>query len=159
MRPFSFTRNLGGLEKAYKAIRKGYAPDITVKLFRERSGLGPDLSLLVTEFILATKIREGDEIILADELITQTLRQPFNRLLARLYFFAINLNMPGDRLRGDHMSPAEMQNTLIRRFLSKKTDFRSHSLTRTASSSRPSVHLGASHPKMHSENGSTITAI
>jgi len=117
LRPFSFTRNLGGLEKAYRAIRKGYAPDITVKLFRERCGLGADLSLLVTEFILATKIREGDEIILADELITQTLMQPFNRLLARLYFFAINLNMPGDRLKADHTNPAEMQNALIRRFL------------------------------------------
>lgn len=117
MRPLSFTRNLGGFEKAYKAIRKGYAPDITVKLFRERCGLGPDVSLLVTEFILATKIRDGEEVIVADELITETLSRPFGPLVARLYFFAVNLNMPGDRLKADHLNPAEMQNTLIREVL------------------------------------------
>ncbi len=117
MRPLSFTRNLGGFEKAYKAIRKGYTSDISVKLFRERCGLGPSVSFLVTEFILATRIRDDEEIILADELITQTLTQPFGPMIARLYFFAINLNMPGDRLKIDHLNPAEMQNALIRDFL------------------------------------------
>lgn len=117
MRPLSFTRNLGGFGKAYAAIRKGYAPDITLKSFRERCGLSSDVSLLVTEFILATKIRNGDEVIVADELVTETLCRPFGPLLARLYFFAINLNMPGNRLKEEHLSPAEMQNTLIRDFL------------------------------------------
>ena len=101
MRPLSFTRNLGGFEKAYKAIRKGYAPEITVRLFRERCGLSSDQSLLVTEFILATRIRNSDEIIVADELVTETVKQGFGPLIARLYFFAVNLNIPGDRLRED----------------------------------------------------------
>jgi len=117
VKPLSFTRNLGGFEKAYKAIRKGYAPEITVKLFRERCGLGSDVSLLVTEFILATKIKGDEEVIVADELVTETLSRPFGPLIARLYFFAVNLNMPGDRLKTDHLNPAEMQNTLVREHL------------------------------------------
>lgn len=52
MRPLSFTKNLGGFSKAYDAIRAGYAVGVTVEQFRRRSGLGPDLSLLVTEFFL-----------------------------------------------------------------------------------------------------------
>ena len=57
MRPLSFTRNIGGLHNVYEAIRKGYAPGITVKDFRKRCGLNPDLSLLVTEFFLCTECR------------------------------------------------------------------------------------------------------
>lgn len=56
----------------------------------------------------------NQEYILADTLISQTLSQPYNRLIARLYFFAINLNMPGERLKADHRNPAIMQNTLVR---------------------------------------------
>lgn len=72
---------------------------------------------MVTEFILATKLRDGEEVIVADELIAETLSRPFGPLIARLYFFAVNLNMPGDRLNADHLNPAEMQNTLIRESL------------------------------------------
>jgi len=114
MRPLSFTRNLGGFRNAYKAIRAGYLPGTTVKQFRERCGLSRDISLLVTEFLLATQVRKDEEYILSDTLISQTLSQPYSRLLARLYFFAINLNMPGERLTAEHRSPAVMQNTLVR---------------------------------------------
>jgi len=124
VRPLSFTRNLGGFEKAYNAIRRGYAQDTTVKQFRERCGLSSDVSLLVTEFILATKIRDGQEIIVVDELITETLTRPFGPLIARLYFFAVNLNMPGDRLKEEHLNPAEMQNTLVREYLFRGNGFR-----------------------------------
>jgi hypothetical protein len=101
MRPLSFTRNLGGFEKAYKAIRKGYTAGVTVKDFRDRCGLTPDVSLVVTEFFLATQVHDNEEFILADSLIAQTLNQPFSRLTARLYFFALNLNMPGERLKDE----------------------------------------------------------
>ncbi|MGA9061030.1 MAG: HNH endonuclease [Terracidiphilus sp.] len=117
MRPLSFTRNLGGLRKAYKAIQDGYAAGVTVKQFRERCGLGSDISLLVTEFFLGTQVHDGDEFILADALIAQTLNQPYSRLTARLYFFALNLNMPGERIKEEHLNPAEMQNTLMREHL------------------------------------------
>jgi hypothetical protein len=117
MRPLSFTRNLGGFRKAYAAIRAGYAAGVTVKQFRQRCGLGPDLSLLVTEFFLGTQIHDGEEYILADTLVSQTVTQPYSRLMARLYFFALNLNMPGERLNVDHLNPAEMQNTLVREHL------------------------------------------
>lgn len=114
MRPLSFTRNLGGFNKAYDAIRAGYAPGVTVRQFQNRCGLSHDVSFVVTEFFLATQIHRGEEYILADTLVTQTLSQPYNRLIARLYFFALNLNMPGERLKADHRSPAIMQNTLVR---------------------------------------------
>jgi hypothetical protein len=114
MRPLSFTRNLGGFKKAYDAIRRGFTPGVTIVTFRKRSGLGPDLSLLVTEFLLGTRIQNGEEIVLSDTLVTQTLSQPYTKLTARLYFFALNLNMPGERLKDEHQNPAEMQNTLIR---------------------------------------------
>jgi hypothetical protein len=102
MRPLSFTRNLGGFEKAYKSIRKGYNAGVTVKQFRDRCGLGPDVSLVVTEFFLGTQVHDGEEFILADALIAQTLSQPYSKLTARLYFFALNLNMPGERLEDKH---------------------------------------------------------
>jgi hypothetical protein len=117
MRPLSFTRNLGGFRNAYRAIRAGYAPGVTVRQFRERCGLGSDQSLLVTEFVLGTQIRNNQEYILDDTLISRTLSQPFNRLIARLYFFAVNLNMPGERLNPVHRSPAIMQNKLVREYL------------------------------------------
>ena len=126
MRPLSFTRNLGGFEKAYGAIRAGFVPGVTVKQFQERCGLGPNVSHLVTEFLLGAYIRDGEEFVLADSLIAQTLSQPFSRLLSRLYFFAINLNMPGDRLKDHQLNPAEMQNTLMREYLFDRNGLRAN---------------------------------
>jgi HNH endonuclease len=124
MRPLSFTRNLGGLRTVYDAIRKGYVAGVTVRQFRKRCGLSSNLSLLVTEFFLATQVHGDEEYILADTLISHTLTQPYSRLLARLYFFALNLNMPGERLNEVHLNPAEMQNKLVRDQLFVKDGFR-----------------------------------
>jgi hypothetical protein len=140
MRPLSFTRNFGGLEKAYAAIRKGYLPGIPVNEFRKRCGLSSGQSLLVTEFLLGTQILGNEEQILADTLVVQTLSLPYSALIARLYFFAINLNMPGERLRNEHRNPAEMQNTLVREHLFVNGGLRAekfdkvHSLTPTVKS-------------------------
>jgi hypothetical protein len=60
MRPLSFTRNLGGFEKAYGAIRAGFVPGVTVKQFQERCGLGPNVSHLVTEFLLGAYVQDRD---------------------------------------------------------------------------------------------------
>jgi hypothetical protein len=124
MRPLSFTKNLGGFQKAHEAIRNGYSPGVTVEQFRKRCGLGPDRSLIVTEFILGTQVRDGEEYILADTLVVQTLSHPFSPLTARLYFFAINLNMPGERLKDEHLKPAAIQNALIREVLFVDSGFR-----------------------------------
>jgi hypothetical protein len=124
MRPFSFTRNLGGLQKVYEAIRAGYVTGVTVKQFRDHCGLSSNLSLLVTEFFLAAQVHGNDEYIVADTLIAQTLTQPFSRLLARLYFFALNLNMPGQRIDPDQRNPSEMQNTYVRDHLFVDDGFR-----------------------------------
>jgi hypothetical protein len=117
MRPLSFTRNLGGFDKAYSAIKAGYTPGVSVKQFQLRCGLGPNVSHLVTEFLLGAQVHDGEEHVLADSLIAQTLSQPYGRLISRLYFFAINLSMPGDRLKEHQLNPAEMQNTLMREYL------------------------------------------
>jgi putative restriction endonuclease len=65
-----------------------------------------------------------EEVIISDSLIAQTLSQPYSRLIARLYFFALNLSMPGERLSEEHRNPAEMQNTLMRSHLFVKDGFR-----------------------------------
>ncbi len=124
MRPLSFTKNLGGFEQAYDAIRTGYSPGVSVGQFRDRCGLSDGLSLLITQFFLGTQIHDREEFVLADSLIAQTLSQPFSRSIARLYFFALNLNMPGERLRDEHRNPAEMQNTLMRNHLFVDGGFR-----------------------------------
>jgi hypothetical protein len=85
MRPLSFTKSLGGFENAYKAIRTGYSAGVTVTEFRNRCGLSDGLSLLVTQFFLGTLIRDGEEFILPDTLITQTLAQPHRALVPRRY--------------------------------------------------------------------------
>jgi len=69
---------------------------------------------LVTEYLLATKLEGDEEYVLGDSLIEQTVSQPFNRLTARLYFFSVNLNMPGERRDADAHEWGEMQNTLMR---------------------------------------------
>lgn len=115
LRPLSFTKNIGGLDKVYDAIRKGYVPGITVDEFRKRSGL-QGLSLVVTEFFLCTLVRNDSEYVLEDTLVNQSLtRARFDKTLARLYFFAMNLNMPGERLRNDHRNPAALQNIISKR--------------------------------------------
>ena len=116
MRPFSFTKNVGGFQQAYEAIRRGYAPSVTVKEFRARCGLN-DQSLLVANYLLGTQIHDGEEIVLGDSLIEQTLSQPYSRLTARLYFFSVNLNMPGERLDANADEWAKMQNTFAKEYL------------------------------------------
>ncbi len=124
MRPLRFTRNLGGFRNVYKAIRTGYAPGVSIKQFQDRSGLSHDVSFVVTEFFLCTQVYGGEEHALHDTLIAQTLSQPYSRLIARLYFFALNLNMPGERIKADHRNPAVMQNTLVRVHLFSGDGFR-----------------------------------
>jgi hypothetical protein len=133
MRPLSFTKNLGGFKSAYVAIKRGFTPGVTVTTFRKRCGLSSGLSLLVTEFLLGTEIQDGEEVILSDTLVTQTLCQPYTKLTARLYFFALNLNLPGERLREEHRNPAEMQNTLIRNQIHNDGGFRTSRLDKELS--------------------------
>ena len=122
IRPLSFTRNIGGLDKVYDAIRKGYSAGTTVEEFRRRCGLNESLSLVVTEFFLCTIVRNNQEYILEDVLINQSLaRTSFDKTLARLYFFALNLNMPGERLKDEHRNPAALQNLIIREHAYKDT--------------------------------------
>jgi len=113
MRPLSFTKNIGGLEKVHAAIRSAYFPGITVPEFRRRSGLSAGLSLLVAEFFLCTHVRGNQEFIIHDTLIEQTLTRPkYDLTLARLYFFAVNLGLPGERL-----SPEQQEAGALQRFV------------------------------------------
>lgn len=115
IRPLSFTRNLGGLDKAYKAIRAGYVSGVSVDDFRKNCRLSESLAFLVAEFFLCTLVRSRKEYVLEDTLINQSLlRNCFDKTLARLYFFALNLNMPGERLREEHRNAAALQNVVVR---------------------------------------------
>jgi hypothetical protein len=118
IRPLSFTRNLGGLGTVYRAIRKGYSPGVTVAAFKKRCGLGPDIAHVVTEFFLCAIVRDGQEYILEDRLIEETLRQPhLTANLKRLYLLALNLNIPGERIRDDQRTSCELQNVVVRAHL------------------------------------------
>jgi hypothetical protein len=114
MRPLSFTRNLGGLSKVYYAIKRGYAPGITVPEFKKRCGLDNALSHLVVEFFLFTQVRARVEYVVRDTLIEQTLARPkFDLVLARLYFFAVNLAIPGERVRTDQQEAGRLQRHVL----------------------------------------------
>jgi hypothetical protein len=114
VRPLSYTKNLGGFPKAYHAIRRGYAPGVTVDQFRAKCGLNADGSLLVAEFFLFTRVQSGQEIVVGDTLVTQTCTRPaFDLTLARLYFFALNLAMPGERLSTEQREAGQLQRLVI----------------------------------------------
>lgn len=114
MRPLSFTKNLGGFPKAYRAIRRGYSPGVSVNQFRANCGLDADGSLLVAEFFLFTQVRDGQEFIISDTLLSQTYTRPHTDvILARLYFFALNLAMPGERLSAEQREAGQLQKHVI----------------------------------------------
>jgi hypothetical protein len=118
MRPLSFTKNIGGLHKVHAAIRRGYVPGISVAEFRKRCGLKSPQSLIVVEFFLCTTIRDNKEYVVHDTLVDQSLIRPkFDAILARLYFFAVNLAMPGERLREDQLEAGSLQQHILTNFI------------------------------------------
>jgi len=118
-RPLSFTRNLGGPQKVYDAIRQAYRPGISLREFR--AGLAPqmsrDQSLIITEFFIASEIRNRKEIVFEDQLVRSCRETALNVTHLRLALFALNLNLPGQRMHAVHRSPAPAQNAYVRQFL------------------------------------------
>jgi len=117
-RPLSFTKNLGGLPVLYRAIRTAYRPGTTMTAFENRlpaSVVGK--SLLIKQFFLATRIIDEKEYIVEDMLIRYTLGHPWSLTHARLYLFALLLNMPGQRIRSEYQSPSPAQNLFARTVL------------------------------------------
>ena len=95
-RPLSFTKNLGGLHRLRDAIQAAYTPNITLAAF-ERA-IPPSLEgrrLVIVQFFLATRILRGTEYVVEDALIRTTLAEEWSVTHARLYLFAMLLNMPG----------------------------------------------------------------
>lgn len=118
-RPLSFTRNLGGPQKVYDAVRQAYQAGISIGDFRRAlaPGMSRDQSLIITEFFLASEIRNGVETVHEDQLIRSCLELPLSSLHMRLALFALNLNLPGQRLKAAHRNPAPAQNAYVREFL------------------------------------------
>jgi len=118
-RPLSFTKNLGGLQHLYEAIRCAYSRGVCLHDFRRRlpASLRKN-ELIISEFFLATQILNREEIIADDALIRETLeRAPLDLTLKRLYLFSLLLNMPGQRLKAEYSSPAGAQNDFVRTYL------------------------------------------
>lgn len=60
------------------------------------------------------QVRSGQEFVVGDTLITQTFARPaFDATLARLYFFALNLAMPGERLSAEQREAGQLQRHVI----------------------------------------------
>src|SRR3954462_805203 len=99
-RPLSFTKNLGGLAHLHAAIRQGYSPGTTLEEFESRlTGTLRSRRLVIVQFFLATRLVGRTEYVVEDALIRSTLADAFDSRLARLYLFAMLLNMPGQRLK------------------------------------------------------------
>ena len=114
----SFTKNLGGLENLFRVIRAAYLPGCTLADFQQR--IPADLqkrSLVIAQFFLATRIADGKEYVVEDALIRTTLSIDWNLATARLYLFALLLNMPGQRLGSRYRQPATAQNAYVREVL------------------------------------------
>jgi hypothetical protein len=96
-RPLSFTKNLGGLEHLYAAIRRAYRPGTTLQEFESRlPGPLANRRLVMVQFFIATRLIGRAEYVLEDALIQTTLSEPYGATLARLYLFALLLNMAVD---------------------------------------------------------------
>lgn len=114
-RPLSFTKNLGGFENLHRAIRAGFEPGINVREFTKK--LPGDLRTrapVIYEFFLATKVVDGTEYVFEDTLIRHTFFKDYCTTHARLYFFALLANLPGERTNSKHLSPGEPQNNYVR---------------------------------------------
>ncbi len=114
-RPLSFTKNLGGLEHLHAAIRRAYRPGTTLEQFESRlPGPLANRRLVIVQFFIATRLVGRTEYVVEDALIQTTLAEPYGTTLARLYLFALLLNMPGQRLKHEYRSPAPAQNEFAR---------------------------------------------
>lgn len=71
---------------------------------------------MVVEFFLFTQVRDGEEYVVEDTLIRETFtRREFDATLARLYFFALNLAMPGERLSAEQREAGRLQKHVLTR--------------------------------------------
>lgn len=118
-RPLSFTKNLGGLKNLHTAIRHAYSHGVSVSNFAARVPANlKNRVLIIEEFFLATRVSGDQEIIVDDALVSETLeRKKLDLTLKRLYFFALVLNMPGQRRKVERASPAAAQNEFVRSYL------------------------------------------
>lgn len=124
-RPLSFTKNLGGLNHLHEAIRLAYRPGTTLREFEAR--LPGELSsrrLVIVQFFIATRVVGKTEFVVEDALIRTTLAEPYGPTLARLYLFALLLNMPGQRIKQEYRSPAIAQNEYARTVLHTASGWR-----------------------------------
>lgn len=130
-RPLSFTKNLGGYRQLHQGIRAAYRPGTTLPDFRERlkSNFG-DRDLLISEFFVATRLVDGVEYVVEDALISTSLGDEYATTTARLYLFAMLLNMPGQRKKTEHRSPAEGQNEYVRSILHDGNAWRSSKINK-----------------------------
>lgn len=130
-RPLSFTKNLGGYQNLHQGIRAAYRPGITLPEFRTR--LEPDLgarSLLISQFFIATRLVDGVEYVVEDALISTSLGEGYDVTAARLYLFAMLLNMPGQRIRAEYRSPAEGQNEYARLVIHDENGWRGSAINK-----------------------------
>ena len=145
-RPLSFTRNLGGPQRVYDAVRQAYRPSVTIPDFRAAlaPGMSRDQSLIVTEFFLASEIRGREETVFEDQLVRNCLGLPLDATHLRLALFGLNLNLPGQRLRTEHRSPAPAQNSYVRECLFRNGAWQAAVLDKDAMREWLSAHLDQS---------------
>lgn len=86
----------------HSAIRRGFAEhveDVPRALFRERLPDLGDRVLVALNFFLFNKVVDGEDMVLADELVFQAMAWEHNRAFDRVALFAFLLGRAG-RWRG-----------------------------------------------------------
>lgn len=77
-RPLSFTKNLGGLEHLYDAIRRAYRPGTTLREFEARLPRSlANRRLVIIQFFIATRLVGRTEYVVENALVHIRTAYPF----------------------------------------------------------------------------------
>lgn len=119
--PFSFTKHLS-IEHIYRGIRDFYYSGITLEEFSNRlEARHGGRYVIVRDMFISSHVVDGVEYVLEDSLIRESLMRPLNSSLAKLYLFALLINMPGLNRRPS----ADSQNDFVRNVLYQNTGWES----------------------------------
>ena len=103
-RPGSFTKNFSwgdsreGLRQLHQIIRSGFndtMEDVPRALFRERVAQIQRPDYIAINFFLFNKVHQGEDYIIADELVFQALNFPHSADFDKLGLFAFNFSLVG----------------------------------------------------------------
>lgn len=121
---FAWGRDAAGLVQLHTVIRQGFADrieDVPRKLFRERIPEIGDRVLVALNFFLFNRTIDGEDMVLADELVFQAISWNHNRAFDRVALFAFLFSRAGKwrGARPEQRRPAMWANAYVLENVSK----------------------------------------